>query len=85
MPVWISFYYKQPKCIICIIGPDVPTHENPRDGQWLHWLVGNVRGFYIEAIIKPLAAYVGPGPYLKPGSGKLVNSLNEDEVVRLIS
>ena len=30
--------------ITAMVDPDAPSRDNPRQGQWNHWLVVNVKG-----------------------------------------
>lgn len=41
--------------------PDAPSRENPKFGEWQHWLVGNVSGNDLAGG-ETLSEYVGSGP-----------------------
>lgn len=41
--------------------PDAPSRENPKFGEWQHWLVVNVPGSDVAAG-ETLSEYVGSGP-----------------------
>lgn len=64
------------KLIISITGLDVPTRADPKDKEWVHWLVANIPGNIIE-MGDVLYKYMGSGPHLKPDSGKLINNSNK--------
>lgn len=57
------------KLITFIIAPDVPTRANPKDKEWVHWLIVNVPG-YVTEMGEVLVEYLGTGPHLKKDSGK---------------
>jgi len=41
--------------------PDAPSRENPKNGEWLHWMVNNISGDDV-AHGQDKAGYVGAGP-----------------------
>ncbi|OQV25611.1 putative Phosphatidylethanolamine-binding protein-like protein F40A3.3 [Hypsibius exemplaris] len=52
---------------LCLTDPDAPSRENPKNGEWKHWLVVNIPGSKVKEG-QVLAGYVGSGP--PEGSGK---------------
>ncbi|XP_022825469.1 phosphatidylethanolamine-binding protein homolog F40A3.3-like [Spodoptera litura] len=53
------------------VDPDVPSHDDPTQGQVVHWLVGNVPGDDILAGDQ-LMEYFGAGPALDTGLHRYV-------------
>lgn len=46
---------------VCMTDPDAPSRENPKFGEWQHWLVANVPGNDVAGG-ETLSEYVGSGP-----------------------
>uniref|UniRef100_A0A7S2XZZ8 Phosphatidylethanolamine-binding protein n=1 Tax=Fibrocapsa japonica TaxID=94617 RepID=A0A7S2XZZ8_9STRA len=47
---------------IIMVDPDAPSPENPRYGEWLHWIVSNVPGGKNSAAGDTVMEYMGPSP-----------------------
>ncbi|CAH0769452.1 unnamed protein product [Bemisia tabaci] len=57
---------------LMIVGPDVPTRDNPDERYWLHWLVGNIPN-NDTASGETRATYVGiERPMYEDGTHRLV-------------
>uniref|UniRef100_A0A0P4WPH1 Phosphatidylethanolamine-binding protein n=1 Tax=Scylla olivacea TaxID=85551 RepID=A0A0P4WPH1_SCYOL len=46
---------------LCMTDPDAPSREDPKFGEWQHWLVVNISGNDVSNG-DTLSQYVGPGP-----------------------
>ncbi|XP_045104149.1 protein D2-like [Portunus trituberculatus] len=46
---------------LCMTDPDAPSREDPKFGEWQHWLVVNIPGNDVSSG-DTLSQYVGPGP-----------------------
>merc|ERR1711941_44433 len=51
---------------LAMVDPDAPSRDDPKFGEWRHWLVTNIPGSQVNKGTV-LAPYMGPGP--PPGTG----------------
>lgn len=73
-PSTLSFNAEKGTYYTCIMSdPDAPSRENPKKGEWLHWLVVNIPG-ETPTVDKGVQVidYVGPGPPKKTGLHRYV-------------
>ncbi|XP_072154920.1 protein D3 isoform X1 [Bemisia tabaci] len=56
---------------LMLIGPDIPTHENPEDKECQHWIVANIPGDDLK-IGHYLSEYVGILSFYERGTHRLL-------------
>ncbi|XP_030563529.1 protein D2 [Drosophila novamexicana] len=56
---------------LAMIDPDAPSRASPTKREWLHWLVGNIRGCDV-VLGQPLVGYIGSRPPAKTGQHRYV-------------
>ncbi|VVC35369.1 Phosphatidylethanolamine-binding protein [Cinara cedri] len=66
MVYWETDFFQQKYYTLIFSDPDIPNRENATDGEFLHWLVVNIRGTMVPEADE-LFEYVPPAPI--PGSG----------------